>query len=819
MDVKRLRLLFCLAAIGLSASTIEAQTSPTQGYPQIGPPTYSYSALYLDASQFCTNGFDFVNHTCLAGGNMWQAIKSAIGSAQNVSNIIDARAFAGNQIIPASTGTTALYGNLTSGSTVPGTLLLGNVQMYCDGPSGGSSNNYTDGSGSNYGTPCIILPNGYQIIGENPNQTTFSVCTGSGTPISGCSNAYPLRQFPVSSLSFTAGSHTLAGNGTFQATGGPPTQNIYVGELGILTSSTCTAYNLLRIISGASSTAFSIQAPTGTGTCGSTGTLTLLTPIIGFGYQGVGIPYQPTRPSSLTSQSFRQHLINVGFNLQDYQGAIAIQVLSTGENSTIEHGYCKLPSAGYLDVGTGSNEFGPVVDVYCETTTSSLTHVTPGTFGIYNAAANAGFHRTTFTYHYNVGPPSQQPNSAIYNDGSAVSFDGEPHNEGTVDAIELAPNGSVSGVTIAGIVGPPCPTSSNPGNPGLNLVHIVSSGNSTASYTVSATTIGNLIQQQGGSCTSNGSTNAVADDIHNNNVTDQFLSRYEFDSSGDPVSGATLQSNTFVTTINGSGLAAGGPASGTNGSLTLNGSTSGSAAITVSSTGTLALPSGTTATSMVLTTPNLGTPSAAILTNATGLPLGTGLTATFSPPLSLSVNTLSCPTCVTSTSALTNTAIMTGAGSQGSQTPSATATLSGTGNMSLPGTITSGSAGTGGSLTLNGSSSGSASVSASGTGGNLQLNSTSTFVDTTGSLTVGRHLNQNAANTFAGSCTMSAGTTCTFSITATFSGTPLTFVSQDGSSTLVNTAGKCSVSTTTVTITAFTSNSNKWDCLIIGNPN
>ena len=36
---------------------------------------------------------------------------------------------------------------------------------------------------------------------------------------------------------------------------------------------------------------------------------------------------------------------------------------------------------------------------------------------------------------------------------------------------------------------------------------------------------------------------------------------------------------------------------------------------------------------MVLTTPNLGTPSAAFLTNATLLPLGTGLAQPFPPPV------------------------------------------------------------------------------------------------------------------------------------------------------------------------------------------
>jgi hypothetical protein len=83
------------------------------------------------------------------------------------------------------------------------------------------------------------------------------------------------------------------------------------------------------------------------------------------------------------------------------------------------------------------------------------------------------------------------------------------------------------------------------------------------------------------------------------------------------------------------------------------------------------------------------------------------------------------------------------------------------------------------------------------------------------------HLNQVASKNFAGSCSMSTGTTCTFSITTAFTGTPLAFASLDPSVTLPTTANpvKCSVSGTTVTITAFTSNSLKWDCILIGNPN
>ena len=56
------------------------------------------------------------------------------------------------------------------------------------------------------------------------------------------------------------------------------------------------------------------------------------------------------------------------------------------------------------------------------------------------------------------------------------------------------------------------------------------------------------------------------------------------------------------------------PASG----ITLYGTSSGSAAITVSSAGVLALPSATTATSMSLTTPVLGTPTSGTITNLTG---------------------------------------------------------------------------------------------------------------------------------------------------------------------------------------------------------
>jgi len=72
-----------------------------------------------------------------------------------------------------------------------------------------------------------------------------------------------------------------------------------------------------------------------------------------------------------------------------------------------------------------------------------------------------------------------------------------------------------------------------------------------------------------------------------------------------------------------------------------------------------------------------------------------------------------------------------------------------------------------------------------------------------------------------GSCAMAAGTTCTFTIGASFAATPITLASIDAASTPPATAisVKCSVSGTTVTVTAGASNSLTWDCALIGNPN
>jgi hypothetical protein len=70
----------------------------------------------------------------------------------------------------------------------------------------------------------------------------------------------------------------------------------------------------------------------------------------------------------------------------------------------------------------------------------------------------------------------------------------------------------------------------------------------------------------------------------------------------------------------------------------------------------------------------------------TGIPIGNVGTAGLSgtSPMAISAaGAISCATCVTSAASLTSTALMTGAGSQGSQTPSATSTLSSAGALQL----------------------------------------------------------------------------------------------------------------------------------------
>jgi hypothetical protein len=78
------------------------------------------------------------------------------------------------------------------------------------------------------------------------------------------------------------------------------------------------------------------------------------------------------------------------------------------------------------------------------------------------------------------------------------------------------------------------------------------------------------------------------------------------------------------------------------------------------------------------------------------------------------------------------------------------------------------------------------------------------------------HLNQSTAGKFAGTCTMSSATSCTITLSSPYTSTPGCVVTVQGATAI---AGACSVSGTTVTITAASSNSATWAAMLFGNPN
>jgi hypothetical protein len=71
---------------------------------------------------------------------------------------IDARGFTGNQVCLAANATTMLSSCASGSGHNGGKLLLGNVNLYADGPTAGVTGHYNDGNGSGDGQNPIGTP-------------------------------------------------------------------------------------------------------------------------------------------------------------------------------------------------------------------------------------------------------------------------------------------------------------------------------------------------------------------------------------------------------------------------------------------------------------------------------------------------------------------------------------------------------------------------------------------------------------------------------------------------------------------------------------
>jgi hypothetical protein len=186
-----------------------------------GSSTYfASSSARIDATSFCAtvNGAStFANGYCTAGVDMWQAITAAIAASTTSTRsvLIDARGFYGTHVIPASSLTQALLGNLSGPNSPGGEIWLGNVRMYIDGPvlskTSTTSFSFNDGTGNNGtypGTPALLLPERVALVGIGfrplgGTGAVFDICTGAGTPNGSCTKPFPQRSWPINSTSCT----------------------------------------------------------------------------------------------------------------------------------------------------------------------------------------------------------------------------------------------------------------------------------------------------------------------------------------------------------------------------------------------------------------------------------------------------------------------------------------------------------------------------------------------------------------------------------------------------------------------------------------
>jgi len=139
--------------LGMLLDASSAQN--TKGLPVVGNGSSSptNSQMLIDATQFGSSTDDMCAKIALACAQLGTT-NYPLGAT------IDARGFTGNQVCLAGNITNMLFKCVpptSPNSATGGKLLLGEVNLYADGPTSG---NYTDGT-SGIGTPALIIPSNF----------------------------------------------------------------------------------------------------------------------------------------------------------------------------------------------------------------------------------------------------------------------------------------------------------------------------------------------------------------------------------------------------------------------------------------------------------------------------------------------------------------------------------------------------------------------------------------------------------------------------------------------------------------------------------
>ena len=264
-------------------------------------------------------------------------------------------------------------------------------------------------------------------------------------------------------------------------------------------------------------TSVQVAVPPGTTACNNgCGNLFLGTPILGFASTANNYTDSACRTTTLCS-GFGQHIKNLGFNCQAYDGCIGWQNLYGEEEGNADTFTVVQFNFVGVDIHggpkNGSQNFGPVLNGEVYTGTGN-TACAQGTTGIYIGDAEMrGLNGWTINNAAETGGAPKcatTPAAAVLLDAMNTEVR-NGHCEGFDNCVVIgANNGSASGAQVSGISG------GHMGNAGTNVVKISNNfGNMNGEYVIEH------IRR-------NFHTNGIMDNINNVTLSNNFISLYSY---------------------------------------------------------------------------------------------------------------------------------------------------------------------------------------------------------------------------------------------------------------------------------------------------